>query len=362
LILFDVPGTPDHRAYTIIFWVLALFYPVGRLLGLIWLSRLIDALTLVGSFWLAVMLYLFLGSLTADLVSLFAWILGLFSVDPDISILKQALILFSAGITLFLLVYGLLNARNPRIRWLSIVLDDKTMEGNEEISIAVASDLHLGTIVARRMARKIIQRINSVKPDLILLAGDVVDEDLGPVIRFNLGECLRELQAPMGVYAITGNHEYIGGVEKACQYLEEHGIRVLRDEWIRLGNGIYLAGREDRDKYRFTGRKRRPLTEILEGVDYRSPVILLDHQPFSLHEAEDHGIDLSLSGHTHHGQLWPISYVTRAIYEVSWGYLKRGNTHYYISCGAGTWGPPVRTGNRPEILEIRLKTRAHNIN
>jgi hypothetical protein len=229
------------------------------------------------------------------------------------------------------------------------------MEGNEEISIAVASDLHLGTIVARRMARKIIQRINSVKPDLILLAGDVVDEDLGPMIRFNLGECLRELQAPMGVYAVTGNHEYIGGVEKACQYLEEHGIRVLRDEWIRLGNGLQVVGREDHDKFRFTGQKRRTLADILEGVDRSFPVILMDHQPFSLQEAEFNRIDLSLSGHTHHGQLWPLNHITKAIYEVSWGYKKKSDTHYYISCGVGTWGPPVRIGNRPEILELILK-------
>lgn len=194
-----------------------------------------------------------------------------------------------------------------------------------------------------------------MKPDIILLAGDIVDEDLAPVIDQNLGECLKQLYAPFGVYGITGNHEYIGGAEPAVKYLEENGITMLRDTVIQINNSFYLAGREDRDKNRFSGQKRLEVSELLQQVDKTLPIILLDHQPFALDKAAEAGVDLQLSGHTHHGQLWPLNYLTRAIYEVSMGYKKKGNAHFYVSPGFGGWGPPVRTGNRPEVVLITLK-------
>jgi predicted MPP superfamily phosphohydrolase len=153
---------------------------------------------------------------------------------------------------------------------------------------------------------------------------------------------------------VTGNHEYIGGVEQAVAYLREHGVTVLRDSCVTLPSGVIIAGREDRSSSSFAGKKRKDLSEILDGADTSKPVILMDHQPFHLEEAEHAGVDFQLSGHTHHGQLWPLNYITNAIYEISWGYLRKGATQYYVSCGAGTWGPPVRLGNRPEILHFRI--------
>jgi len=94
---------------------------------------------------------------------------------------------------------------------------------------------------------------------------------------------------------------------------------------------------------------------VLSGADPSYPVILMDHQPFNLDKAAEAGVDLQLSGHTHHGQIWPLNYITKAIYEVSWGYKEIGRTQFYVSCGYGTWGPPVRLGNRPEIMNIRIK-------
>jgi predicted MPP superfamily phosphohydrolase len=92
----------------------------------------------------------------------------------------------------------------------------------------------------------------------------------------------------------------------------------------------------------------------MKEVDRSFPILLLDHQPFQLHEAEQQGVDLQISGHTHHGQLWPFNFITKKVYELSWGYKKKGNTHVYVSSGVGTWGPPIRLGNRPEIVNVRL--------
>jgi hypothetical protein len=197
-----------------------------------------------------------------------------------------------------------------------------------------------------------VKILNDMNPDIILLAGDIVDEDLAPVIEKNLGETLRGLRAKYGVYAVTGNHEYIGGVEEAVRYLSEHGITVLRDKAVLIDGSFYVVGREDRSITGFTGEKRKPLKQIMAGLDKRLPIILMDHQPYHLEDAVASGIDLQLSGHTHNGQMWPFNYITRAIYEISYGYMQKGDTHVYVSSGFGTWGPPVRVGTGAEIVQI----------
>jgi hypothetical protein len=223
------------------------------------------------------------------------------------------------------------------------------------LSFAIVSDIHLGTIISKSRLKRIVSKINSLKTDIVLFPGDVVDEDIVPVIKHNLGQILMEIESRIGVFAVTGNHEYIGGVEKACKYLEDHRVFMIRDSYVTINNSIYIVGREDRSIRGFAGKTRKSLDEILSGVNKSLPIILMDHQPVRLNEALEKEIDIQLSGHTHHGQLWPFNFITKKVYELSYGYLKIENTHYYVSCGAGTWGPPVRTGSRPEIINLKLR-------
>jgi predicted MPP superfamily phosphohydrolase len=172
----------------------------------------------------------------------------------------------------------------------------------------------------------------------------------------NLGEELRRLKAPLGVFAALGNHEYICCEgEAAYRYLTEQNITVLRDERIKINDSFFLIGRDDLSAGRRTGgEERKDLEALMDGIDRRFPVILMDHQPHNLGEAAEHGVDLQVSGHTHNGQMWPFNYIIRAMYELAWGYKRIGDTHYYVTNGAAVWGPPVRVGNRPEIVFIRL--------
>jgi predicted MPP superfamily phosphohydrolase len=248
---------------------------------------------------------------------------------------------------------GHINASYPRVRVLDLQIAKKA-RGQKNVNILAASDIHLGTLVGKRRLQRLVDTAARLQPDLIIFPGDIVDEDLRPVIKNNVGEALKELKAPLGVIAVTGNHEYIGGVEQACQYLTDHGILMLRDDVIKLGDSFYLIGREDREIKAFTGKLRKPLDELMASVDKTWPIILLDHEPFQLEESASGGVDLQISGHTHHGQLWPLTYITDVVYELSSGYLRKKNTHIYVSTGFGTWGPPVRTGNRPEIVIIKL--------
>lgn len=334
------------------FWVVVASYVFGRVIERFALSWFTDILTWIGSFWLAAMLYFFLIVIVVDVLRLtdlvFNWFPSYFSTGQ----FKSALLYSSIGIVALIVIIGHINAVNPSIRNLNIDINKKA-NGLKELRIAMISDIHLGTVIGPRRLTRLIAEIEKLKPDLILLAGDVVDEDLQPVIRHNLGETLLRLKAPMGVYAITGNHEYIGGVAQAVKYLEEHNIKFLRDSSILIDNAFYLVGREDRSK-NYNGR-RKEIADIINGNDPDLPVIMMDHQPFELDKVAEANVDVQFSGHTHHGQLWPLNYITEAMYEVSMGFKIKGKTHFYVSNGYGSWGPPVRIGNRPEIVYTTIR-------
>ncbi|HTP79363.1 MAG TPA: metallophosphoesterase [Bacteroidota bacterium] len=345
-----------HSWYAVLFVVLAYSFLLGRVLERLTISWFSAALVWVGSYWLAAMVYLLLSLYAIDILRLINHVVPIFppvfNRAPRTTAQIVAVIL--GALVLVVVVAGHLNASNPRIRKLDISIP-KNSRALKSLNIVAASDIHLGTIIGRRKLDRIVSQINSLSPDLVLLPGDIFDEDIGPVIKKNLGEMLRSIRSKYGVIAVTGNHEYIGGVEPACSYMTAHGILVLRDAVTTIGDSVLVVGREDRSISGFAGKKRKSLDEILAGVDKSYPIILMDHQPFTLDEAVANGVDFQISGHTHHGQIWPFGYIARKIYEVSWGYKKKGSTHIYVSCGVGTWGPPVRTGNRPEIVNVRVK-------
>ena len=152
--------------------------------------------------------------------------------------------------------------------------------------------------------------LKDMNPDIVFLLGDIVDGEIGPVLR---GDLLQYFTCPKcndGLYAITGNHEFIGGAGRTIPYIESKGIRILKDEMVTLDGGIQLIGRIDRDSFRFYRKERLPLAELMKQADTTKPVILLDHQPFHLDESAKYGVDLQLSGHTHNGQMWPLNYIT----------------------------------------------------
>jgi predicted MPP superfamily phosphohydrolase len=231
---------------------------------------------------------------------------------------------------------------------------NKTVNNHKQLNIVLLSDLHLGTIIGPNKLTRIVNKINALNPDIVLFAGDVVDENIKPVIKKNMGKLLENIVSKYGTYAITGNHEFIGGVGPAVEYLEQHKVKYLRDTAMLIDSSFWLVGRNDKDMPRFTGKNRKGLDSIMAQVDKSYPVILMDHQPFHLEEAARNGVDIQFSGHTHNGQMFPFNYITQAIYHPDWGYRQIDNTQYYVSCGVGTWAPPVRIGNHPEILNIKV--------
>ncbi len=351
------PAGSDYRNYfVILIIILAASYLVGRILENVSINAFSSSLIWIGAFWLGIMTYLFLMILLIDILRSINSFLPFFPefITSNYQRTKTITAIVITVIALSTVLLGHLNTRFPVLKKLEIKLD-KPAGNLKSLRAVVFSDVHLGTIIGRGYLRKIVDQVNDLKPDIILIPGDIIDENIEPVLEYNIGEILVQFKSKYGVYAVTGNHEYIGGVEKAKEYLASHNIKLLNDESILIDSSFYLVGREDRAISQFTNRKRKSLNEIMKSVDKLFPVILMDHQPFNLDEAVENGVDIQLSGHTHHGQLYPFNYITNAIYELSWGYLRKENTHFYVSCGVGGWGPPIRTNSRPEILLIEIK-------
>lgn len=246
-------------------------------------------------------------------------------------------------------VYGNMHYNN-KVR---VAMDIKTQKDSisRPLKIVMLSDLHLGYHNRRKEFHRWVDMINAEHPDLVLVGGDIVDISVRPLLEERVVEEFRRLSAP--VYACLGNHEYYSGEPRAQRFYDEAGIHLLRDSVARV-DGICIIGRDDR-----TNKQRRSLADIMRRGNVRPGefTVLLDHQPYNLEEAEHQGIDFQFSGHTHHGQVWPASWITDLVYEDAFGPLQKGNTRYYVSSGMGIWGGKFRIGTQSEYVVMTIEKR-----
>lgn len=314
-----------------------------------------DIFDWIGSFWIALLCYYFLSLLLIDIVRLANLALRFLPRKDTLQYarLRRNVALFVTVGVLLAVFIGHMNSRYVRIRPMEIAFDKPMVY--DSLVVVAAADFHMGRIIGpKRTQHQYVDKINELNADIVLIAGDIVDGDLEPVERQKLGPIIQQIRSKYGVYGIMGNHEYFGGGDPSAKYLRDHGIHMLRDTVVEVA-GLYIMGREDRSGERRTGRKRKTIAQLKQGLDMTRPILMMDHQPYNLEDADTNRIDFQLSGHSHHGQIWPINHITDAVYEVSWGYKKKDNTHVYVTCGAGTWGPPVRLGSTPEIMRIVMR-------
>ncbi len=260
-----------------------------------------------------------------------------------------------------LLAAGAINYRVKHRETLEITTEKHL---DKPLKIFMASDLHLGYNISRKQLAKWIDMINAEQPDLVVFGGDLIDNSVKPLFEDSFAEEFHRLTAP--AYAVFGNHEFISGAGLSEKFYKDAGITLLQDSIVSV-NGLTLIGRSDRSAARMASRPaasadtassriapRRPLAELTAGLDPAAFTILIDHQPYHLEEAEAAKIDFQFSGHTHRGQVWPITLLTDLMYEKSWGHHQRGSTRYYISSGLGIWGPKIRLGSRSEYLVLTV--------
>lgn len=250
---------------------------------------------------------------------------------------QSALFLFVLVFDIFL--YGNLHYYN-KVR---VELNLKSSEPlPKTYKVVMASDLHLGYHNPRKELARWVDMMNAENPDFILIAGDIIDGSMRPLMEERMAEEFHRLKAP--VYACMGNHEFYTGVPEAKQFYKDAGIRLLIDEAAVIDSSIAVIGRDDRSNMR-----RKPIKDLMKD-DSSLFTIVLDHQPYHLDRTEKAGVDFQLSGHTHRGQVWPISWVTDHIYECSWGSHQRGKTQFYVSSGLGIWGGKFRIGTQSEYV------------
>jgi predicted MPP superfamily phosphohydrolase len=250
--------------------------------------------------------------------------------------------------------------RAPAIVEQEVVLRDLPEALDGTVIVAV-SDIHLGAQRRSAWLAARVEQINALAPAAVLLLGDLVEND--PVGDPQLAPTLRGLRAPLGVWAVTGNHEFYGDVETTVREFEEGGVRWLRDRQVELAPGLVLAGiedigramRNDGDEGNYTGGLARTIP-----VPTRTATILMSHipAPAIIEEARRRGVDLMLSGHTHGGQIWPFSYAVQQRFAKYIGAYDVNGMLLYVTRGAGSWGPRMRLWQPGEIIRLTLRTPA----
>ena len=325
--------------------VLFLSYPVGRVLSREVPGLLASSVEMAGAVWMGV---LFLGTaafLVADLVT------GFGKLWPSAAVPARTAALFVAlALSLVAIVQDL---RGPRVVAHEVTLPGLPKE-RDGLRVVQLSDLHLGSLLGPRWLSRRVAQAEALSPDLLVVTGDLVDGEIGAVEP--LVPILSRLSAPLGVWGVSGNHEFYAGLDKSLALYRRAGIRVLSDEWAEAAPGLVLAGVDDLTARRQFGGREDPLPKALANAPAGAAKVLLSHSPLKAEEAESLGAGLMLSGHTHGGQIWPFTHLSAIPYPRNAGRFEVGAMTLLVSRGTGTWGPPMRLFHRSEILVVTLRS------
>ncbi len=251
------------------------------------------------------------------------------------------------------LVVGLGVANNAIVRVKRYAIDvPRGASALRALRVVFASDFHLQDRTPDGFMDRFVARVNALRPDVVLIGGDVLEGDRREAKSALFEAAFQRLRTTYGVYAAPGNHEtYRGG---AGPFFDRAGIRLLEDEVVRVDGAFTLAGRKCAGH---RSSSRRSVGQLLEGVPRDLPILLVDHMPTEPEAARRAGVAAQFSGHTHMGQLFPVSILTARIYELAWGHSFKGGMHLFVTSGLGIWGPPVRTAGRSEIVCIDVRLR-----
>jgi len=336
-----------------------LAYPLGRIFAHRDVTAVGYPLEVAGAAWMGVLFLLVMAMVAADVLymlfrvgaALLPRTIGSEVMRPHGPAALAALALAAVG-----LVQGL---RAPVVSRHEVVLPGLPAERDGTVLVAV-SDLHLGTLLGERWWQRRVIQITAERPDLVAVVGDLVDGNAEHVER--MVPALKQLRAPLGVWAVTGNHEYYAGLDHSVRVLEDSGFTVLRDRWQEAAPGLIVVGVDDATARRQfapqgVSSSTLPASALELALHGRPPggTVLLSHTPWAVEKAAQLGAGLMLSGHTHDGQIWPFNYLVALQYPFVGGAYEVGGMRLIVGRGTGTWGPPLRLWKRSEILRVTLR-------
>ena len=346
---------PIRPALEGVVWILGASM-LGQPIGERWLPRAVARpLGWVASLWMGFAFFLIVLLGATDLI---LWLLGPLLDDRfgtiEIARGRAGLVVSLSGLAA---AVGMRNALPvPAVRRVELALPrwPSVLDG---FRIAQISDIHIGPILDRAFASRLVARVNGLDADLVAVTGDLVD---GSVRRLAAEVApFGELRGRHGAYFVTGNHDHYSGAGDWCAHIESLGLRVLRNERTVIehdGVAFDLAGVDDHHGG-FLDDDKEDLSRALAGRDPERPVILLAHDPTTFRAAAQQGVDLQISGHTHGGQMFPFMFLVRLAIPFVAGLYRRGDTTLYVSRGTGFWGPPMRLAAPAEITEIVVRSR-----
>lgn len=266
-------------------------------------------------------------------------------------------------------IYGSFHAKVIKVHPYEVTIE-KSCANRNELKVVLLADLHLGYNYGKREISRMVTKVNAQNPDLVLIAGDIFDNEYDAVQDpERIAEKLSEMKSTYGTYGVFGNHDVserlLGGFSVSLDadevrdsrfdtFAEKANITILDDESVCIDDAFYLVGRMDASKPGDGTKNRMTPEEILKDLDKSKPILVMEHQPKQLQELSDAGADMQLCGHTHDGQLFPGNLLLGLIWENPRGYLQKGNLHSIVTSGVGVWGPAMRTGTDSEICPITI--------
>jgi predicted MPP superfamily phosphohydrolase len=319
-------------------------YPLARFLNAWNLEAVGAPLEFVAAIWIGVLFLLFAALFAVDFLTLGGWLFA-----PSVPHLHAGAAIIAVVLSLIALAQGL---RSPVIREMEVTLPGLPVE-RDGLALVAISDLHLGTLKGIRWLENLLRRIDSLKPDLVVVVGDLVDGSVRNVETFL--PVLKQLRAPFGVWAVTGNHEYYAGAEPSVKLMDSAGYQLLRDRSAEVAPGLVIAGVDDLTAREQFGEGNGAVAKALANRP-AGATILLSHSPLETDQAAAAGANLMLSGHTHAGQIWPFSYLVGLKYPHLAGHYKIGDMDLIVCRGTSTWGPPMRLWHPCELLHIKLRS------
>jgi uncharacterized protein len=334
--------------YFVVYLIIAGIFPVTQTWSHRETNELMQLMSGIANYLLPFFLYLFLSLVLFDLLLFINMMLKVVSGETrKSSTFRRYSLAALILLPICVVIAGSINLNTIRTTEYQVKIPRKQSK-TDHLKVAFVSDIHLQHDTRLHFLEQYAKKMNTVRPDFILYGGDLLEEDSDEENSIRIKALLQKLHQTYPAFGVLGNHE-LYGEQGDSRFFMESGINLLCDTVVSIDSSFYLAGRNDQHL-----GQRKSLDDLLGSLSQDLPVILLDHRPTALHETGLSIADVQFSGHTHNGQLFPINLIMRSIYEISWGYEKIGNTHFFVSSGLRLWGPPVKTAGKSEIMVVSI--------
>lgn len=339
--------SPGYKIlFSVIFAMIFLIFPLSGFFAPSDSGAIQKILAIISGYLLPFFLYVFLFILLYDLFLLVNYFPKWIPLEVRQTFKYRFYLLLSiAAFSLLVVIGGIINLSTIRISEYKVSVPRKN-SNLENLRVAFVADFHIHSSTPMNFIEKYVEKVKELKPDILLYGGDIVDDrNVHPELNKLVG-LLQQINPPYGNYGVLGNHEFYRGHNDGS-FFKQAGIVLLNDSVVQVGDSFILAGRYDEHF-----RDRKTVSEILWNNIPELPILMIDHRPTRLEEVSKTKVDAQFSGHTHNGQLFPFNFIIKRMYELSWGYKKKGNTHFFVTSGLRLWGPPVKTAGKSEIMLV----------